>query len=152
MWPATSPIRVTPPGVHLRRPKTCQFDPMARTCCHMDHGLPTHYKMVLQHVSYLKPTLGDHLDRREQRRLPRSGACRRSLVPTRGEWRPPPHSGACHSSSLPCELIPPEDSLAYKRTPSATVLRGEKRREHKKRIKHSIELRASVSVVAPSLR
>ena len=120
-WPATSPIHVTSPGVHLRRPKSCWFDLMARTCCHMDYGFPT--------VTYLKPTLGDHLDRWEQRWLPRGGARRRFLAPTRGEWRPPPHFSARHSSSLPCKLLPPEDSLAYKMTPLATGSRkGETKR------------------------
>jgi len=47
VWPAMSLIHVTPPGVHLRRPKQWRFDPMARTCCHMAHGLLTHDKMVL---------------------------------------------------------------------------------------------------------
>ena len=83
-WLATSSIRVTPRGVHLRRLKQCWFDPMARTCSHKDHGLPTRDKMVLRHVSYRKLTLGDHLDRPEQRRLTRGGARRRSLAPTKG--------------------------------------------------------------------
>jgi len=102
---------------------------MAKTCCHMDYGFLTCDKMLLQHMSYLKITLGDYLDRREQRWLTRGGARRRSLVPTRGKWHPPPHSGARQSSSLPCELLPPEDFLAYKRTPSATISRkGDKKR------------------------
>jgi hypothetical protein len=128
-WPTTSPIHVTPPGVHPRHPKPCLFDPRARTCCNMDHGFLTCDKIVLRQVSYQKPTLRDHVDHREQMQLPRGGAHRRSLAPARGEWHPPPHSCARHSSSLPCVLLTPEESLTYKRTPSSIDSnRGEKKR------------------------
>ena len=39
----------------------CRLDPMAKTYCHMDYGIPTCNKTLLRYVSYLKPTLGDHL-------------------------------------------------------------------------------------------
>jgi hypothetical protein len=42
--------RDTPPWVHLRHPKLCWFDPMARRCCNMDYGFPTCDKALLQHV------------------------------------------------------------------------------------------------------
>jgi len=70
------------------------------------------------------------------------------ILSARGEWHPQPDSSSCHSTSLPYELLPSEDSLAHKRTPSAPVLgKGEKKRTHEE-----LKLRASVSVVAPSLR
>jgi len=70
------------------------------------------------------------------------------VAPAIDPWCAPHHSGACHSTSLPYELLPPEDSLAYKRTPSAPISgKGER-----KITQEELKLRASVSVVAPSLR